>query len=114
MSDDFDDLTGENTSKILENDINVEFGKFQIINDEYFTTTKLVVTVKNKLAEVKSYSIEIEAVDSTGKRIDTDTIYANSLGANQSQDFNTFEYLSDDKIELMKNATFKIVEISKY
>lgn len=108
------DLDGGNTEKILKNDVDVKLGDFQVTTDEYgFSETKLVVTVTNKAKEKKSYDIKIEAVDSDGNRILDDNVYANSLGAGQTQEFKIFEYIEDEKLEAMKKATFKIVEVSK-
>ncbi|MGN1374437.1 MAG: hypothetical protein ACI4XK_03960 [Bacilli bacterium] len=64
--------------------------------------------------EKKSFSFHIEAVDSDGKRIQEDYVYANDLSAGQTQEFETFNYVTSDKLELLKNATFKIVEASAY
>ena len=61
------------------------------------------------MSDKKSFSIQIEAVDTSGNRILDDTVYANDLGAGQSQDFEAFKLVSSDKIEALKSATFKIV-----
>ena len=72
----------------------------------------MIVTVKNITKEKRSYSLHIEAVDKDGHRIDEDYVYANDLGAGQTQNFEIFTYIEDSKVESMKNATFKIVEAS--
>ena len=72
------------------------------------------MTVKNKTSEKKSYNFHIEALDSNGSRIGEDYVYANDLNAGQSQNFEIFTYISSDKLDAMKNATFKIVEASAY
>lgn len=107
-------LGGENTEKILKNDIDVKLGEFQVTTDEYgLSDTKLVVTVTNKNKEKASYDIKIEAVDADGKRIMEDSVYADSLAKGQTQDFEIFNFVDSEKIEAMKSATFKIVEVSK-
>lgn len=73
-----------------------------------------MVKVTNKSSETKSFNIHIEAVDSNGTRIDEGYVYANSLSSGQSQDFKIFTYVSSDKLDAMKNATFRIVEASMY
>jgi len=70
--------------------------------------------VKNKSLEKKSFSIHIEAVDSNGSRIADDYVYVNDLGAEQTQNFEAFNFVDSDKVNSLKNATFKIVEISMY
>lgn len=114
LSKDLDKATGSSTEEILANDVEVTLGEFEVIKKEYTTDTKLVVTVKNKHSETKSFSIQVEAVDSEGVRITNDYVYANNLNAGQSQKFEIFNFVSSDKIEDLKNATFKIVEASMY
>lgn len=114
ISKDLDKATGSNTEEILKNDVDVTLGKFQVTKGQYGTDTKLVVTVKNKTSETKSFNIQVEAVDATGARINQDYVYANNLTAGQSQDIEIFSYVASDKLESMKNATFKIVEASMY
>lgn len=114
VSEDLDNASGENTEEVLKN-VDVNMGTFEVTTDEYgFSETKLVVNVKNNASEKKSYNIEIEAVATDGSRIDTDYIYANDLGAGQSQEFEIFTYVDDADLEAMQSATFKIIEASMY
>ena len=109
-----DDSTGKNTDDILKNDVEVDLGTFTITQDEYgLQNSKLVVSVKNKTSEKKSFSIKIEAVDADGKRIDDDAVYANDLNAGQAQDFDAFTLVTSDKYDALKSATFKIVSATK-
>ena len=115
ISNDLDKATGSSTEEILKNDVDVILGNLEVTKGQYgITDTKLTVKVTNKTSETKSFSIQIEAVDSTGARINNDYVYANNLTAGQSQNFEIFTYISSDKLEAMKNATFKIVEVSMY
>lgn len=114
LSSDIGTMTGDNTEEILENSVDVEIGKLVVTTNYGLTDTKLPVKVKNKTSETKSFSIQIEAVNSDGSRIDTDYIYANKLGAGQSQEFNIFSLVSSEKVNALKNATFNIVEVSMY
>lgn len=114
VSEDLDNASGENTEEVLKN-VDVNMGTFEVTTDEYgFSETKLVVNVTNNASEKKSYNIEIEAVATDGSRIDTDYIYANDLGAGQSQEFEIFTYVDDADLEAMQSATFKIIEASMY
>lgn len=109
-----DDSTGKNTDDILKNDLGVTIGEFTVTESEYgLQDSKLVVTVTNKTAEKGSFSVKVEAVDADGKRIDDDTLYANDLGAGQSQDFTMFTLVSSDKYEDLKTASFKVVSATK-
>lgn len=110
----FDDASGENTEAILENDLDVTIGEFTLTEDEYgLQDSKLAVTVRNKSDEKQSFSVKIEAVNAEGNRIEDDTIYANDLGAGQSQEFNIFNFVASDKYEALKSASFKVVSATK-
>lgn len=114
LSKDLDNMAGNNTEEVLKN-VDVNIGTFEVTTDEYgFTDTKLVVKITNTSNEKKSFNFTIEAVASDGSRIDTDYIYANNLSAGQSQSFNLFTYVNNDKLEEIRSATFNIVEASMY
>lgn len=114
-SKELDKVLGNSTEEVLKNDVNVTLGDLKITKGSYgITDTKMIVTVKNITNEKKSYSFHIEAVDSAGKRIDEDYVYANDLAAGQTQDFEVFTYIEDSKLDAMSSATFKIVEASAY
>lgn len=89
VSSNLDKATGNSTEEILANDVDVQMGKFEVIKGEYgFNKTKLTVKVTNKTNDKKSFSFHIEAVDSDGSRINEGYVYANDLGAGQSQTTN--------------------------
>lgn len=115
ISNSIDKATGANTEEVLKNDVEVILGNFEATTDEYgITNTKLVATVKNKLNESKSFNIHVEAVDSNGNRIAEDYIYANNLGAGQTQKVEIFNLVQSDKVDSLKKATYKIIEASVY
>lgn len=115
VSSNLNKATGASTEEVLKNDVNVELGNFEATKGSYgITNTKLTVKVTNKTSEKKSFSLHIEAVDSTGARIDEGYVYANDLGAGQSQNFDIFTLVTSDKVDAMEKATFKIVEASMY
>lgn len=115
VSSNLNKATGASTEEVLKNDVNVELGNFEVTKGNYgITNTKLTVKVTNKTSEKKSFSLHIEAVDSTGTRIDDGYVYANDLGAGQSQNFDIFTLVTSDKVDAMEKATFKIVEASMY
>lgn len=114
-SKEIDKAIGNSTEEILKNDANVVLNNFEVTKDKYgYEDTELKVSVTNKTSDKKSFDIHIEAVDNTGARIGDDYVYANDLGAGQTQEFKIFTYVSSDKVETMKNATFKIVEVLMY
>ena len=115
ISNSIDNMSGGNTEQVLNTEVDVELGDFEVTEGDYgLTNTKLTVTVRNKTNETKSFDIQIEAVDENGNRINQDYIYANNLTAGQSQNFDLFQYVSSDQLDAMKNATFNIVNASSY
>ena len=115
ISNSIDNMSGGNTDQVLNTEVDVKLGDFEVTEGDYgLTNTKLTVTVTNKTNETKSFNIQIEAVDENGNRINQDYIYANNLTAGHSQNFDLFQYVSSEQIDAMKNATFNIVEASSY
>lgn len=115
LSEDLDTASGENTEQVLANDVDVVLGDFEVTEGEYgLNETKMTVKVTNKTNETKSFTIQVEATDAEGNRINQDYIYANNLTAGQSQKFDIFQYVESDKIDAMKDATFKVIEASMY
>ena len=114
ISSGLNDMTGENTDEIMDKYLEVTFGEFEVKEDTFLTDTKLTVKVKNKSDEKKSFSVSVEAVDENGTRIETATVYVDSLGAGQTQSEDVFTLLTDEKIEKLKKAEFKVYEASMY
>lgn len=107
-------ISGGKTDEILANSLDVAIGEFQVTDGEYWDETKLEVKLTNKGNEKSSFSVKVEAVTSSGDRINTDYIYANDLNAGQSQTFDIFTFVASDDIDAMKNAEFKVLEVSMY
>lgn len=95
-------------------DLDVEFGKFNVSNNGYRYDTSLEVIVTNTSDKQKSFFITIEAIDDDGTRIDTDMIMVDRLNPNQKIKLEAFEYVAQDKIEQYKTATFKVLEVQKH
>ena len=118
VNESFNDLDGTNTDKLLKNNVDVTIGTF-VFNPgaeaaySYDDTTELPVTIKNKAAEKSSYTVKIEAVDASGARVAEDTIYVSDLNPGQSVSEKAFKYIEEAKLESVKTATFKILEVSK-
>lgn len=114
ISNSINDVTGENTDAILEHDVLVEFGAFEVTTDEYgIEDGKLSLAVTNKASGQHSYSIQIEALNADNARIAEDTVYVNNLGAGQTQNVEAFTLTTTDTYEALKVATFKVVSVSK-
>lgn len=114
-SKELDKITGDSTETVLKEDVEINLGSLSIITNEYgWNDTEMLVTVKNITNKKKSYNFHIEAVDASGNRIEEDYVYVNNLAPGQTTTEKIFTYISDDKIDAMRSATFKIVEASAY
>lgn len=110
-----DDATGKNTDSLLGSVVDVQLGNFEAESDEYgLVTSALNVTVTNLSDESASFSITIEAVNPDGSRLATDYVYADSLGAQQSMKQDVFAFITFDEVEAYQNASYKVLEVSKY
>ncbi len=118
VQESLNDFDGTNTEKLLANNVDVTLGSF-VFNPgteaeySYDDTTELPVTIKNKASERSSYTVKIEAVDANGVRIAEDTVYVSDLNTGQSIAEKAFQYVESSKVEALKTATFKILEVSK-
>ena len=114
-SKELDKMTGASTEEVLKEDLEVTFGDFEIITDEYgFVDTKIDVVIKNLSDETKSLDITVEAVDEDGNRLADDWIAVSDLGAGQSTTKKAFTYVDEDVLSQLETATFKVAEASVY
>ena len=114
-SNSLNDMSGTNTEKVLAEDAKVTIGKLQVSTDSYgYSNTKLTVNVKNISNTTKSFSIQVEADDASGNRIDDGYVTINNLASGQSQDNDIFTYIASDKLSAMKSATIKVVSALAY
>lgn len=107
-------MDGSATEELLQTAVDVEIGQFSADESSGYPETELPVTVTNKADETHSYTIQLEAVNADGSRISDEYIYANDLAAGQSEDFESFTYVSPDDLEAYQKATFNIVSVSQY
>lgn len=118
VTESVNDSNGTNTDKLLTNSVDVTLGAFVFdagaeASYSYDDTTELPVTIKNKSSEKASYTVKIEAVDASGTRVAEDTIYVSDLNPGQSASEKAFKYVEEGKLDAVKTATFKILEVSK-
>jgi hypothetical protein len=118
ITESVNDFDGTNTDKLLQNSVDVTLGEF-VFNPgaeaeyNFDDTTELPVTIKNKAAEKASYTVKIEAVDANGARIAEDTVYVSDLNPGQSVSEKAFKYVESGKLEAIKTAKFKILEVTR-
>lgn len=118
VNESLNDFDGTNTDKLLETSVDVTLGDFVFdpgaeADFSYDDTTELPVTIKNKSSEKASYTVKIEAVDADGTRIADDTVYVSDLNPGQSISEEAFTFVDSGKIEALKTATFKVLEVTK-
>ncbi|KZS71166.1 hypothetical protein A4G26_25150 [Mycobacterium kansasii] len=106
-------ITGQSTEDILRNDLDMQFGQF-VTDDDPYKPGKMVVTLRNKSSKSASFSVDVEALDANGNRIADDTAFVEALAPGQATRKDMFVFVTSDKFDTMKKATFKVVEASKY
>lgn len=104
----------EDDSPSWEDDVEISLGSFEVTEGDYFSDTKVTVSVKNISDKRRSFSIKVEAIDEEGYRLDTDYIYVNDLGAGQGQKVDIFTYVPEEDIDEMKKASFRVIDVSVY
>lgn len=110
-----DDATGDNTDDLLGTAVDVQIGTFSAESDEYgLVSSSLPVTVTNLLDESASFTIEVEAINPDGSRIATDYVYANNLSGGQAMSEDLFTFISSDELETYQNATYQVLEVTKF
>ena len=118
-SESLDKASGNATEEILNKDVTVDFGEYTIETKDYGSgiTSKdgyLAVTIKNLYSESKSYMVHLEAVDTSGQRIQEDYVYATDLASGQSSSSNAFLSYGNEGVEKYSGVTFKIVDVKQY
>ncbi len=114
LGQELSDAFADKTEEILANDLEVTIGDFTVDEEGWYTNTKLTVTLKNKSKKEQSFSINVEALDSNGDRIDTAYTSVSSLAPGQSETKELFTWVADDKLPSMQTATFKVYTASSY
>lgn len=114
LGESLDEVSGGSTSQILEDNLDVQLGQFVTDGNEYIESGKMVVTLRNKGTETASFSVDIEAVDASGNRIEDDTAYVSDLAPGQSSNQDIFVLVPSDQYDALKGATFKVIEASMY
>lgn len=104
--------TGGQTEQILEDELEVTFGKFVRTDTEYRKDGKLPVTFRNKGSERTSFYVQIEAIDSDGDRIAEDTASVTSLAGGQSTTEDLFTF--SENVEDIQGAEFRVASVSKH
>ncbi len=107
----FEDIyDGENTDMILENDLDVVNGYFTITPNGIDTFLRVRVTSKS--SEIKSYSIEMAAVNKeTNEVIMTDTLETDNLNPEEVKEIDIFTSVDEEMAQKLRSAQYKVVKI---
>ena len=114
LGKELEDSFADKTEEILAKELEVKFGNFTVEEGTWSTNTKLAVTMKNKSKKEQSFSINVEAIDSNGDRIDTAYVSASNLAPGQSETKDIFTWVSDEKLPELEAATFRVYKASAY
>ncbi|MBQ0084457.1 MAG: hypothetical protein KBS52_06830, partial [Clostridiales bacterium] len=106
--------TKEAPKEAPKEDATVTFGEFIIEEGSYSTSTELPVTITNTCEKRKSFIVKIEAVDKNGDRIEEDIVLVSDLSPGQSATEKAFRFISSEKLESIKEATFQVIDIDAY
>jgi hypothetical protein len=103
--------SGSDTGSVLS-DLDVTFGQFTTgYNGVGQPTRQLAVTVHNKTAKVHSFTIQIEAIDASGKdRVDSDGLLEQSMAPGETRQVAAFQLADPSQTEALKTATFRVAQ----
>lgn len=104
-------MTGNQTSKILEKEVNIEIGNYEIDKNN---RGSLPVKITNKTSKMKSFTIEIEVVKANGERVTETQIFVSDLRPGQTKNTSTFNSLNKEETEKFRNGIFRIIKVSSY
>ncbi|HEX4223597.1 MAG TPA: hypothetical protein VHZ97_14610 [Pseudonocardiaceae bacterium] len=103
--------SGSGTAATLQ-DVDVTFGQFTTgYNGIGQPIRQLAVTVHNKTGKVHSFTIQIEAIDASGKdRIASDELLEQSMAPGETREVSAFQFADPSLTEALKTATFRVAE----
>lgn len=97
----------------LNEDVEITFGEFKIIEGRWFNDTEMTVKIKNTSDTSHKFRFTVEAQDEKGNKIDDDYIYTKTLSAGEEAEEKAFEYVSSRDEEKMKTAKFVVKKLSE-
>ena len=108
-NNELEEMANMSTEKILQQYADIGIGSFKEEENEF----NLAIHVKNKSDSVKTFSIQIQALNKNNEEIKTETVYANNLQPGQTKELHAFQAESKEA-ENLKEASFKIIKVRMY
>ena len=108
-SEEVKQITQDTMARYAE--VNVE--GYKDIEDEDASGKAVIVTVKNTSQETVSLAITIGAYDSDGNLLETSSVYAEGIGPEQTNRFNTFVFTNLTP-EQLSTAEYKVYTANTY
>lgn len=103
--------SGSGTDLVLKQDLSVKFGTFVVGEDAVGAQTRaLPVYVENKAGGTCSFEFQVEALDSEGRRIDGQLMFAAKVKGGEEREMQAFGYVDAETTEELKTANFRIAE----
>lgn len=89
--------SGSGTGLVLEQDLRVQFGEFQVGQDAVGAQTRrLPVIFQNKSGDTKSCEAQIDAIDGENRRIASQTLFAPKLRSGEERPLEAFGYVDSE------------------
>lgn len=98
--------SGDATEEIMRGDLSVSFGEW--------SDQGLEVTLKNKNAESKGYSVLVEAKNEDGSSIVNEMVSVGGIASGGESKLTIFKRLTGSQVDAMQNAKFEVVNVSQY
>lgn len=97
------------TGKVLQQDLSVKFGPFEVGQDAVGAETrKLVVFLENKSGSTRSFETQIECLDSEGRRVASQILRAPKMKGGEERTLEAFGYVDSETTQALRSATCRV------
>lgn len=110
------DASGANTKQILAQELTVELGKFDVINNakqQSMTEFGIPIKVKNRTNKSANYIIKVEAVTAKGDHIAYSSFFIENFAPQEERTGYVFRSINPARIKAFQAATFRVVQVKK-
>jgi hypothetical protein len=97
------------TSKVLQQDLSVKFGAFEVGQDAVGAETRrLLVFVSNKAGGTRSFEFQVECSDGENRRIASQTLRALKMRGGEDRTLEAFGYVDSETTQALKTAKCRV------